>query len=168
MLFRSTVSAVNTTGNLITCNNTVNLVPLQPIVFFTAIGNITANTVYYVSSVASTTTFTISTTSGGGVFNPGTASGTVLAQQGTFAGLVPGEVYYIYNVTSLTSFAISSIHGAPSPTALVTTAAGAMLTGFQSVIPTISLGTSTATGTTYPFNNTYTTSTASKIGRAHV
>ena len=157
------VTATSSTGNLITCNNTVNLVANQPIVFSGTIGTITGGTVYYVSAVTggSTTTFTISQTSGGAVYGMSNASGSVTAQQGTFSGLVPGQVYYVYSVPSLTQVVVSSIHGAPTPLTLTTVAAGSMLATFQSVIPTITLGTSTATGTVYPLNNTYTTSTYS-------
>jgi len=153
------VTATSTSGNLVTCNNTVNLVANQPIIFSGAMGNIVANTVYYVSTIASNTTFTISQTQGGGVFGQANGSGSIVGQQAPFGGVVPGQVYYVYNVTSLTSFAISSIHGAPSALALTTVAAGAQLAGFQSIVPTVSLGTSTATGSIYALNNTYTTST---------
>jgi len=155
------VTATATSGSLITCNNTVNLVANQPIIFSGAIGSITANTVYYVSTTPSTTTFTISLTSGGGVFAQSNATATVTAQQGTFSTVTPGVVYYVYSVTSLTSFAISSINSAPSAFALTTVASGSQLAAFQSIIPTISLGTSTATGAIYALNNTYTTSTVS-------
>ena len=109
------VSATSASGNLVTCNNTVNLVANQPIVFNNTVGNIVAGTVYYVSTILSTTTFTISSTQGGVVFTQANASATAIGQQGSYANIVPGQVYYVYSVPSLTSFVISNIHGAPTP-----------------------------------------------------
>ena len=80
------VTAVSSTGNLLTCANTSGFIVDQTIIFKgTQLGNVLTNgTVYYVKSVTYPYdgTFTISTTLGGSTFNPGTATGTMLAYVG--------------------------------------------------------------------------------------
>jgi hypothetical protein len=78
-----TVTAVASTGNLFTTASTATLTLNMPINFQgTVLGNVVADTNYYVKSIpGGGTTFTVSATISGGVagatFNPGTASGTM-------------------------------------------------------------------------------------------
>ena len=78
-----TVTSVSSTGNLFTTASTATLTPNMPINFQgTVVGNVVADTIYYVKSVASGTTFTVSASISGGVagaeFNPGTATGNMV------------------------------------------------------------------------------------------
>ena len=70
-----TISAVSSTGSLITVNSTAVLYVQQPIMFnstlFANIGNIVPGTIYYVQSITSSTQFTISSTWNGGAFSCG-------------------------------------------------------------------------------------------------
>jgi hypothetical protein len=70
-----TYSAVSSATNRITVNDSTGLAADMMIVFDTNIGNIIADTIYYVLSAPTGTTITISTAAGGSVFNPGTAAG---------------------------------------------------------------------------------------------
>jgi len=69
-----TITAIATNGN-ITTTSTSQLVIGMPIIFQTADVNIVANTIYWISSIASATNFKISATRGGATFNPGSDSG---------------------------------------------------------------------------------------------
>lgn len=79
-----TITAVASTGNLLTTSSTATLYVGMAINFQgTVIGNIVADTIYYVKTIpGGGTTFTISDTISGGVpgtvFNPGTATGTMV------------------------------------------------------------------------------------------
>ncbi len=77
-----TVTEVSSTGNLFTTADTSTLTLNMPINFQgTVIGNVQADTEYYVKSIPNGTTFTVSASISGGVagtvFNPGTATGTM-------------------------------------------------------------------------------------------
>jgi hypothetical protein len=75
-----TITAVASTGNLLTTSSTASLYLNMPINFQgTVLGNVVADTIYYVKTIpVGGTTFTISDTSGGTVFDPGTATGTMV------------------------------------------------------------------------------------------
>jgi hypothetical protein len=74
-----TITAVATTGTLLTTASTATLYANMPINFQgTVLGNVVADTIYYVKTIVGGTTFTISTTSGGTAFDPGTATGTMV------------------------------------------------------------------------------------------
>ena len=60
-----TVTGTTATGNIVTVANTASLYVNMPIYLSTAIGNLAANTAYYVRTIPNTTTFTVSTTEGG-------------------------------------------------------------------------------------------------------
>lgn len=64
-----TATGTNASSNAITVATTASLYANMPIYFASALANISANTVYYVSTVIDGTTFTISETSGGVVFD---------------------------------------------------------------------------------------------------
>ena len=77
-----TITAVASTGNLFTTASTTTLTANMPINFQgSVVGNVVADTIYYVKTIVSGTTFTVSATISGDVagadFNPGTATGNM-------------------------------------------------------------------------------------------
>ena len=62
-----TVTGTTVTSNILTVADTASLYVNMPIYLSTAIGNLAANTVYYVLAIPNTTTFTVSTAAGGAV-----------------------------------------------------------------------------------------------------
>jgi len=73
----TTTSSVASSGTLVTVASTAGMYAGMKFVVGTTIGNIVANTWYWILTVPSATTLTISATSGGSAFNPGTATATV-------------------------------------------------------------------------------------------
>ena len=73
----TTTASVASSGTLVTVASTAGMYPGMKFVVGTTIGNIVANTWYWVRTVPSTTTLTISASFGGSAFNPGTATATV-------------------------------------------------------------------------------------------
>jgi hypothetical protein len=161
------VTATATTG-LIT-SNTTTLATGQPIVFDTSFSTIVANTVYYVLNIASSTTFSISTTPNGSLYPLTATSGLtanfyhattalqinqpIVFTGTTIGGITAGQIYYVQNIVSNTSFQISTTFGGAffAPTVATGTMTGSMLL----IVPTINIGSSSAT------TNAYTTSAIS-------
>jgi len=76
----ATITATDTTNDILTCDSTALLFVDKPIQFTGAVfGGVVINTTYYVKTIITSTTFTISATSGGGIFNLTTATGTMSA-----------------------------------------------------------------------------------------
>jgi hypothetical protein len=73
----TTTVSVATSGTLVTVASTAGMYAGMKFVVGTTIGNIVANTWYWILTVPSTTTLTISATYGGSTFDPGTATATV-------------------------------------------------------------------------------------------
>lgn len=146
--------------NIITVDNTNNLMPLNPIKFFgTTFGNIVAGTEYFVNRIISPTTFSVSasiisvnisatevtsnlitTTSTAGFV----ADNPIIFGGASIGGIVSGTVYYISAVNDAVSFTISSTPGGSAVT--LTSATGTMTARTPSSSFTLSNATGTMTG----------------------
>jgi hypothetical protein len=78
----TTTASVASSGTLVTVASTAGMYPGMKFVVGTTIGNIVANTWYWILTVPSTTTLTISASFGGSTFDPGTATATVAVTVG--------------------------------------------------------------------------------------
>jgi hypothetical protein len=163
------VTATTVTTNVITAADTSSLVIGQPVVFSSALGNLAANTVYYVLTIPSSTQFTVSSSLNNTAFVLATASGSINVQAATanlivnepivftgttFGNIVANTTYYIQSIVSNTTFTVSStINGFA---VALTTATGAAMTS-TFAIPTFPLNIGSTTVT----SNLITTATVS-------
>ncbi len=117
----ATATTVNT--NVITVDNTTNLVSLNPILFTDVIGGLLSTTKYYINHVVSPTQMTVTDTV---IFTTATASVessdliTVTSTTGfeignpvvftgpVFGGIVNDQTYYIHYINDGTTFSISN------------------------------------------------------------
>ena len=102
-----TVTGSDAGANTLTVASTATLYANMPIYLGTAIGGLSANTLYYVRGISSGTAFTVSLTSGGTVEDvTGTTSGqTVTLYAAGWDHVIPG--YTITNTLDLTSVYIT-------------------------------------------------------------
>ncbi len=98
-----TVTGTTASSDVLTVASTATLYANMPIYLGTAVGGASANTVYYVKTIASATTFTISTTSGGGTFDitADTSGQTVSLYAAGWDNVIPGKS--VVNVLDLTT-----------------------------------------------------------------
>jgi hypothetical protein len=100
-----TVTATtNGSPSTVTVASTATLYANMPFMVATTVGGLTANTVYYVKTIASATTFTVSATSGGTAFTSEittTTSQTVSLYAAGWDHIVPGNT--VVNVLDLTT-----------------------------------------------------------------
>ena len=96
-----TVTNTTVTTNLVTVASTATLYATMPIYLGTAIGGLSANTLYYVLAVSSTTQFTVSTSPTGSAVTLSTATGSVPLYAAGWDHVVPGTT--IANSLDLTT-----------------------------------------------------------------
>ena len=136
-----TVTATTISTNTITASSTATLLVGQSVVFSESLGNLLANTIYYVQTIVNSTQFTVSLLLNGAVVSLVTASGSVTVAQSTtdwiinqpivftgtgFGNIVSGTTYYIHSVLSSTTFVISAGYNG---TAFVLGTSGGTMTG---------------------------------------
>ena len=169
VLTTATVAVTQTaTTGLITCASTSTLAIGQPVVFSGNLGNLLANTVYYVLTVAGASTFSVSTSPTGATFVLTGATGSITVAHAVtnlqinqpiviygsaIGGLSQGQIYYVQNIVSNTTLQISATYGGAALP--LSTASGQMWAQLLLQVPLITVGTSTAT------TNVYTTASIS-------
>ena len=117
----ATVLSTSSIGNKVFLSNTIGMYSGMPIIFSgNSVGNLTANTTYYIVAYDSVTAYiTISLTVGGSVVTQQTAQGSMGVTAGAFAGLTSGQTYYIIGSSiTPTSFQISLTSGGTTPAPL--------------------------------------------------
>ena len=121
------VSASDATAKTFTVDSSLNLVPLNPILFSgTVFGGVITNSKYYISKVIDNSTIQLSstlitttataTTTGSNLITVTSTSGFVVGNPvkfvgKTFGNLQSGQVYYVVAINDLTSFAVSTAPG---------------------------------------------------------
>ncbi len=176
-LVNITITATNSTGNVISTSDTGSLVRLNPIVFSgtgSNFGNIVKGTKYYINSIVNSTTFTISDTlisvactATAATSNLITVSNTAgfVADQPikfvgtTFGGLISGQLYYILAINNSTTFTVSTTIGGSSVT--LTTAVGECEAKTVSTAKPLVTASGSLTGRTTSPQRTLTSGTGS-------
>ena len=155
-------TATDNTNSRITCDSTISLIPLNPILFSGSVfGGVSVGQKYYVANIANSTDFTITSDlievnafSTEAVTNLITVTSTVgfVANApikfvgNTFGGLVSGNVYYILAVNDGVSFNVSSIPGGSSVN--LATATGLMYAKTTGSLVSLTTATGNMVGTT--------------------
>jgi hypothetical protein len=166
----STANVASFPSNIIV-GSTSSLVNLNPIVFDTTVGLLTAHTKYYVSRIINSITFTVTNTlitsvatataNGSNLITVTSTAGftvgnPIIFSGNTFGGIIAERVYYVQVVNDSTSFTISATAaGDPGvPTAWspggavgLTTATGSMFVRTSGIDVTMSSATAVSTGT---------------------
>jgi hypothetical protein len=154
-------TATNSANGRITCDSTVSLVPLNPIVFSGSVfGGISVGQKYYITNIAGGTEFTITptlievdATATQAVTNLITVTSTagfvanapIKFIGNTFGGIVTGNIYYILAVNDGVSFTISGVPGGSSVN--LATATGLMYAKTSDGLVSLSTASGTMVGT---------------------